>query len=1467
MRMSRPVFGAIILLLTGTLLAPGAEAAARFARSSGNWNAITWGTSCTAGNVADPVAADTVTICDGVTVTVNVSPTVTSITMPTGPTNTILQITSAQTLTTGSVTMTAGSGTGDHRQFLLSNNAELVVSGNFTLNGAGNDDRYALLQISGAEVTIGGNLVIDGLVAGNDRARVTLANTSTLTVGGSITLDTGGLLNNGNTTNSVINLGGSFDHVNANNDYVSTGGVFRLTGSVGQTLSGAATTTFHQLVVNKPSNDVTLTHNIIVAGNTATSMLVLTQGRVITGANYVAVGAAGATATTISGAGTASYVIGNLRRYIPTGTQSGIEFPVGGSTALKYAPVEIDFPNIGTAGYFQVAASTANTDHPNIATSGLDSAASVNRYWTLTNAGLAYGTTANVTFNYPASDVDGGADTSAFLAGDYSSPNWVYPTMGTLTATSSQATGLTSAAIVGEFAIGEMLPPYSYWRMNEASWNGTANEVADFGSSSNPATAASMGTTAKPTTSNTSPAIAGTPGTCRYGVFNRSIKNYLSLSTGYPNLMATGQTGFSVTAWVRSTNSTLPGQRILIDDQNDTSPGSWGFSVGETDRNGAGGVRFYYRQATTITIDTDPVPSNVWLFVALSVSLATGTNASVGTIYVYNANGTLNTTYSSNFTWTAGSDAGPPSIGGETNASGEGTDQFGFSGNIDELRVYRAPLSQTLVNRVRQLTNPCEVTDHYAISGNATAVTCDVTSVQITAHNAAHTPVSPSAGVSLNLTTSTGTGVWQAGTAFGTGAWSPSGINNGAATYTWPGGESTFTVRLRHNVAANVNINLSDSNTKTESATEDLAIVFADSAFRVTDATGTAAVSIGTQLSAKNSNTGFGAETLYLQAIRTDTNTGSCVGIFQNQTVTVEMAAARINPTAIPPSGIGNGQVSVMNNSSAMVALGTGAGIAGTYAGVSLAFDAASKAPLIVNYPNAGSVRLFARYLLPAPPANTYVTGTSNTFVVRPFGFRISGPPSGRIGPGSTFYARAGETWPQAITVTAVAWAAGEDVSPIDGIPDTDAFLTGNAITDNYGDEAAPFTPTATVTHTLAEPSGGNNGTLSAPLSAFADGVATATASWSEVGLINLFAVSSAYLGTAQVVRNSLPGYTGVGRFRPYDLAVARNTPAFTIACAAGNFTYVGQTFNYLTVPVITVRGRNQAGVTTQNYSGTFWKVTSGSLSAKAYAALSGTLSTAGITGTDPVIGYNGDGITVPQPAAGTGTLTFTSGTGLSFTRSTPVAPFDAEISLAITIADTESVAVANIDGVAATNPVRFGTATAGNGIAFGAPAVAAAKQMRFGRLRLQSANGSERLPLAVRVEAQYWNGSGFIINGSDSCTPLVAGNVALGNYQGNLASGETTVTVTGAITNGVGALRLSAPGAANNGSVDLSINLGSTSTGASCIAGMAASTAGNRAWLQGAWCGTAYDDDPSARATFGKYKGADPFIYLRENY
>jgi hypothetical protein len=320
-----------------------------------------------------------------------------------------------------------------------------------------------------------------------------------------------------------------------------------------------------------------------------------------------------------------------------------------------------------------------------------------------------------------------------------------------------------------------------------------------------------------------------------------------------------------------------------------------------------------------------------------------------------------------------------------------------------------------------------------------------------------------------------------------------------------------------------------------------------------------------------------------------------------------------------------------------------------------------------------------------------------------------------------------------------------------------------------------------------------------------------------------------------------------VGRFVPDHFAVSYNTPVFGTTC--GSFTYIGQPFNYTTAPVITVTAQDFANNTTTLYStlGSWWRITNASLTGKAYTAAVGTMDVSGLPGTDPVIASSGLGV---------GTLTFGSGTGLLFTRTTPVTPFNADISLAINVIDADGVTYAS-------NPARFSAATAGNGIAF-----SGGKPMRFGRLALGNALGSELLNLPVPIQTQYWDGTNFVTNTGDSCTTITASNIVLSNYQGALTSGNLpsgNISISGAFNAGVGSLTLTKPSSAVNGTVDLCVDLGGDAT---CLG-----TSANMSYLGGAWAGTTYTYDPRSRAAFGFRKGSysgggrDPFVYQRENY
>jgi MSHA biogenesis protein MshQ len=320
-----------------------------------------------------------------------------------------------------------------------------------------------------------------------------------------------------------------------------------------------------------------------------------------------------------------------------------------------------------------------------------------------------------------------------------------------------------------------------------------------------------------------------------------------------------------------------------------------------------------------------------------------------------------------------------------------------------------------------------------------------------------------------------------------------------------------------------------------------------------------------------------------------------------------------------------------------------------------------------------------------------------------------------------------------------------------------------------------------------------------------------------------------------------------VGRFVPDHFAVTavtqpvfRTFDATDAACSVPpsgprrSFTYVGQPFGYQTSPVGTVEARNAAGTITSNYRGTLWKLTAGGVSQS--------------LANSPVLPVDTSLILAPSltetPNTGTGTLSANAGDKVAFTRdtATPAAPFTANLTLSWSVSDAAE-AGANQGTITTTTPLGFNGG--GTGIGFDSGAA-----FRYGRLRLANNHGSQLVPLPVMMETQYYSGAGgFFTNAADHCTSVATGSIALGTYTGNLGAGETVLSGGGTLTAGRRILLLSPPGNANDGSVTLTANLGAA------------------AYLQGAWSGAVYDDNPSARATFGAFRGAGEVIFIRENF
>ncbi len=992
--------------------------------------------------------------------------------------------------------------------------------------------------------------------------------------------------------------------------------------------------------------------------------------------------------------------------------------------------------------------------------------------------------------------------------------------------------GSVSPILTGTF-IGQVYtitatPALAEYRMDEVSWNGTANEVVD-SSGSYPGTAANTATppTASTAFANDPARTSGLQSTCRYGLFDSitppvQTRTYVDLKSTFPKL----NSNYTVTAWIRSSDITRSGQRIFV---NDDANQGWAISLGD---GGAGRLRVFNRSAANSGVPTaggyNPgcgvfclgtlpgvITNGAWYFVAVTVDTV---NKQVS-LYAWDSALTSLVATSTAYTGTWGTDPGATSIGGETSVSGEYPGTFAFLGNIDEVRVYQKVLSSAALAAVAAQTRTCPATiNHIRIEHTGTGLTCEPATVTVKAC----TDVTCSLLYTGNVTTTLSPTGWVGGDT----------INfSGGSTTTQLRKTTVGTVALGAGTTAPAPANVTRC---FNGLTETCSLDFKDTGFLFS--------AIPTQIAATTSATHT------LQAVRTDLSTGVCTGVFTGNVPNIELASECINPGTCQA-----GQQVTFNNNGTGTIAANNAGPIGSWTTRTLTFGANSTANFTFSYPDVGAIRLHARYNIAS--SGNYMTGTTTPaggFVVKPAGFTVTGlqrTADAFVNPGAAdaagaVFIKAGD--PITLTVTGVNSAGvktpnyGKE-SPAEGVLLTSALVAGLGLTNN------PALGNGTI-------AGGAFG------SGVNAGIATVTnVTWGEVGIIRITPSvgDGSYLGVGDVT-GTITG--NIGRFTPHNFNVASNSPMFATACMAGSFTYVGQPFGYAVgmAPELTVTARNLAGATTSNYKNTspaaqaFFKITNTSLTGKAYTAAIGTLDASAVTAPDPAIVDNGNG---------TATLTFNAGTGLFFTRTTPVTPFDADISLAINVIDSDTIAYAS-------NPARFGTATAGNGIAF-----TSGKAMRYGRLRLGAASGSQLQTLRVPVEAQYWNGTFWITNVNDGCTTLDPGNVGLGNFIGSLDPGETTVPPgTISLLSGRGAITLSAPGAGNNGSVDLAVNLDVTSSTTATACPIAppftpSATGANKAYLRGKWCGATHTKDPSTRARFGINRGSDETIYIRENY
>lgn len=330
------------------------------------------------------------------------------------------------------------SGTLDASTFTLTQDAAggaLVIENNGVLKIGGTNTlptftSYDLDTTSTVDYSGSTQSITSTITYGN----LTISASGSKTPAGALTV-----LNNLSLSNGTF-VGGSLTHSIAG-DWIMSSGTFTNTGTT-ILLNGidtqfvSSTGTLKNLTINKTVGVVSLSSDVSVDGT-----LTLTSANISTSSNKLIITTNGSVSRT------SGHIIGNLQKNIATGTNVAKTFEVGDTS--NYAPVNVSFASVSIAGNLIVSASYG--DHSNIAASGINSAMNVNKFWTLTNSGITF-TNYSSTFNFLSGNIDAGANTSNFIIANKNAGTWNYPTVGTKTSTSTQATGLT---LFGDFVAGQ----------------------------------------------------------------------------------------------------------------------------------------------------------------------------------------------------------------------------------------------------------------------------------------------------------------------------------------------------------------------------------------------------------------------------------------------------------------------------------------------------------------------------------------------------------------------------------------------------------------------------------------------------------------------------------------------------------------------------------------------------------------------------------------------------------------------------------------------------------------------------------------------------------------------------------------------------------------------------------------------------------------------------------------------------
>lgn len=358
---------------------------------------------------------------------------------------------------------------------------------------------------------------------------------------------------------------------------------------------------------------------------------------------------------------------------------------------------------------------------------------------------------------------------------------------------------------------------------------------------------------------------------------------------------------------------------------------------------------------------------------------------------------------------------------------------------------------------------------------------------------------------------------------------------------------------------------------------------------------------------------------------------------------------------------------------------------------------------------------------------------------------------------------------------------------------------------------------------------------------------------YSEVGLINLDVQDSDY-GKVDIPITISAEAIDIGRFIPdHFKQTVEEDGSFTTTCVSGSagFAYSGQknevtgkgTISYVTNPILAITAYNKQGSITLNYyedsqgsANDYMKLNDSGAVIKVIEPTSDgyidgagvEISKKGVDGATLLLTADMHEGGVSSASKGVVYYQFSNDDNFFYNRSANalVIPFESKINFSIaTIEDADSVDFIQAGGISAIED-----------------ALPTGVEIRFGRLVLENNFGPEtsNLPLPMQIE-HFVGGTSFVVSDDNNCTSYDADKITLTNFAhtlpdklgdpGNFINGKTQ------------AIELKAPGAGNQGTIDVTYDAYD--------------------WLKYDWDNDGnydgiYDDNPSAIATFGIFRGND---------